>query len=497
MVHTQQPTCTNVRIRSIHDTHKIFYAVQKGILKMVTRRLDADERLALRSGCVYAWEERGPHSEITGLGIERFTEGRRWTPSRVRDEFLFYYERYMPPPDMNANGSGSEGKPPRDWEPMVKQTYSVWVDTENGRRKWHLTAYFTQGTIDQLGTVDDIPGVKDLVIPEGIFKSTRVGKSRTKHDESRSESTKSSTVTRTYAAFPSPYTTTKPPGAESSNSQPVLMYEPYQTSHSGYYYGQTQQASSSTTETDTQSRGSHSPHNRSPVSLSPSIASTTHSQVPIDRAQPSQEHAPVQPSYSDAPGAPGHEVRSHQPEYRPHPHTHSVVGALPDHGQRENNFNPSTWNVGSSMVQHPPYQYQATSVNTHVQSSPQSTVGYGYHPMSPTENQLSGQHPAYQRLPPPDGLAHPSPMISYDERQGGLPSLHIAPQEMTSHYELVAPANVASLPNQVCRGSASPRDIEQRALAPLHALNRQQPYRRDLIDDKALRMLQNGATPAF
>ena len=52
---------------------------------MVTRRLDAEERLALRSGCVYAWEERGPHSEITGLGIERFTEGRRWSPSRVRD----------------------------------------------------------------------------------------------------------------------------------------------------------------------------------------------------------------------------------------------------------------------------------------------------------------------------------------------------------------------------------------------------------------------------
>lgn len=52
---------------------------------MVTRRLDADERLALRSGCIYAWEERGPNTEMTGLGIERFTEGRRWSPSRVRD----------------------------------------------------------------------------------------------------------------------------------------------------------------------------------------------------------------------------------------------------------------------------------------------------------------------------------------------------------------------------------------------------------------------------
>jgi hypothetical protein len=81
----QQPTCTNTRIRSTQDAHKIFFAVQHGILPLITRRLDADERLALRSGCVYAWEERGSHAEITGLGIERFTEGRRWSPSRVRD----------------------------------------------------------------------------------------------------------------------------------------------------------------------------------------------------------------------------------------------------------------------------------------------------------------------------------------------------------------------------------------------------------------------------
>lgn len=81
----QRPTCTNVRIRSTRDAHKIFYAVQLRMLPMITRRLDADERLALCSGCIYAWEERGPHTEITGLGIERFTEGRRWSPSRVRD----------------------------------------------------------------------------------------------------------------------------------------------------------------------------------------------------------------------------------------------------------------------------------------------------------------------------------------------------------------------------------------------------------------------------
>ena len=55
---------------------------------MISRRLDNDERAALRSGNVYAWEERGSHTEVTGLGIERFTEGRRWGPSRVRDVSL-------------------------------------------------------------------------------------------------------------------------------------------------------------------------------------------------------------------------------------------------------------------------------------------------------------------------------------------------------------------------------------------------------------------------
>ncbi|TFK44295.1 Gti1/Pac2 family-domain-containing protein, partial [Crucibulum laeve] len=203
----QQPTCKKVRIRSTQDAHKIFYAVQKGLLQMVTRRLDADERQALHSGCIYAWEERGPHSEITGLGIERFTEGRRWSPSRVRDEFLFYYEKYSPPSDGSQVGTGSERHPPRDWDPLVKQTYSVWVETEKGRRKWHLTAYFTQQTIDQLGTIDDIPPVRDLIVPDGHFKSTRVGKNRSKSDEQNTRSGETSkpasTVTRTYAPFPS------------------------------------------------------------------------------------------------------------------------------------------------------------------------------------------------------------------------------------------------------------------------------------------------------
>ncbi|KAJ8077974.1 hypothetical protein AAF712_005595 [Marasmius tenuissimus] len=239
MLHMQQPTCTNVRIRSTTDAHKIFYAVQRGTLKMITRRLDADERLALASGCVYAWEERGPHTEITGLGIERFTEGRRWSPSRVRDEFLFYYEKYSP--DTQSSNSGEKQQPPRDWDPLVKQTYSVWVDTEKGKRKWHLTAYFTQATVDQLGTVDDIQGVGNLNVPEGHFKSTRVKKGNIKAEETvpapPPEPTKPtsspSSTSRAFAPFPVP---SSPSTHRNQSSTPsVTMYQPYPTSYTQFH----------------------------------------------------------------------------------------------------------------------------------------------------------------------------------------------------------------------------------------------------------------------
>ena len=70
-----------------------------------------------------------------------------------------------------------------------KQIYSVWVKVGC---KWHLStkflpfvdhkyyiteiaAYFTQATFDQLGTIDDIQGIAELVVPEGTFQRTILG----------------------------------------------------------------------------------------------------------------------------------------------------------------------------------------------------------------------------------------------------------------------------------------------------------------------------------
>ncbi|KLO11747.1 hypothetical protein SCHPADRAFT_905772 [Schizopora paradoxa] len=183
----QPPTCMGIRIRSVQDAHIVFHAVMTGLLPMVTRRLDTEERRAVRSGNVYVWEERGRHTEATGLGIERWTDGIRWSASRVRDEFLLYHERDtgvdIDYGDMDGYGSmdGSASSQLADMRAsnrLVKQTYSVFVNTSQGRRKWHLTAYYVPSSLTQLRTVDDLPQLAAVRPPEGMYTSAKVGKSR-------------------------------------------------------------------------------------------------------------------------------------------------------------------------------------------------------------------------------------------------------------------------------------------------------------------------------
>jgi len=210
----QRPTCTEIRVRSVSDALVIFYAVSKGILPIVSRRLDSEERRCIRSGSVYVWEERGPDAEATGLGIERWTDGIRWGPSRVRDEFLFYSEREL---DMELDVIGQPlHLPPgsyygRPRERLIKQTYSVYVNLSGrGRRKWHLIAYFTQETIDNLYTIDDFGELSGLQVPPGKFRSARCVKGRPK-ESSENVGSFNPHQPRSPKYAPYPTTTAQPP----------------------------------------------------------------------------------------------------------------------------------------------------------------------------------------------------------------------------------------------------------------------------------------------
>lgn len=145
---------------------------------MVTRRLDTEERSLISPGHVYVWEERGPHAELTGVGIERWTDGIRWGPSRVREGFLFYHEKQASGHFCSDSLSSSS-----DYSRtiLIKQTYTVFVDTPRGQQKWHLIAYFTEESLDRLQSIEDIPELASLRVPHGKYKSARSAKGRPDH----------------------------------------------------------------------------------------------------------------------------------------------------------------------------------------------------------------------------------------------------------------------------------------------------------------------------
>lgn len=160
----QRPTLANIRIRSVEDARIILYAAHRGLLPVITRRLDADEKQALRPGDVYVWVEGNPQTDITGLGIVRWTDGRKWSQSRTRDEFLYYEEE-------DANGCPLP-RPDR----MVKQTYSTTVSATASRAAYRicLHTYYTDNSLRLYGTIDSIPELQGLQVPPGLF--TRIKK---------------------------------------------------------------------------------------------------------------------------------------------------------------------------------------------------------------------------------------------------------------------------------------------------------------------------------
>ncbi|KAJ7136003.1 Gti1/Pac2 family-domain-containing protein [Mycena epipterygia] len=199
----QQPTLRNVRIRSTRDAIAVFHGVARNILPLITRRLDAEERLCISAGTVFVWEENA-NSEATGLGMERWqslrTDGMGWGPSRVRDDFLFYHQKecdmaeepinpITPWAQMMSRLPGNTYSPSTSGKPiesqrLIKQTYSVLVSLPKDRpsgmvRKWHLTAYFNQETLNELDTIDD-PSLRylNVPVPDGWFRSARATKAR-------------------------------------------------------------------------------------------------------------------------------------------------------------------------------------------------------------------------------------------------------------------------------------------------------------------------------
>lgn len=72
-------------IETTRDSLLLFEACKRGLLPRITRRLQDKERILIRSGTIFCFDERES-------GIKRWTDGLVWSPSRILGNFLIYRE---------------------------------------------------------------------------------------------------------------------------------------------------------------------------------------------------------------------------------------------------------------------------------------------------------------------------------------------------------------------------------------------------------------------
>jgi hypothetical protein len=354
----------------------------------------------------------------------------------------------------------AERLPPPDWDQLIKQTYSVWVETDNGRRKWHLSkspsyflvclppiyalaAYYTQGTEDYLGTIDNISRVRDVVVTDGMFKSIRAGR-RARADEANWSNTR--VGTRTYAPFPLPYQQQGRPETPSTN--PVLMHEPYQRTDQPEYFRDQVESSA--------------PYSHPSPSLSPTSPTTN-----------GQYFGDV-PSYS----RPSRSVLVRSNSNVDHP-TNPLGGSL---------YHPTATSPQNYPMLSPPWANHDSYYCTrpvHIHSDPASP------PSAPMSYDHTSQHVSPR---PSNHLGTPSyslesaltpPQSIPDCRGVALASLQIP------HY---TSATQCHTPPDSAIAMEDQSEEDQSGLAPLEELRRSR-YRREPLDEKTLRLLVGQSTP--
>ncbi|KAG8908993.1 hypothetical protein FRB99_000096 [Tulasnella sp. 403] len=193
--HNSRATHPRLHIRNAQEAHTLFEAVR------LERRLSPTDR-ELQSGEVFVWEE----ASYKG-GLERWTDGRKWSQSRMREPFLFYEEKAMPSREekdakaaRRARKSSDPGASPiiapsspsprRQDRPtkvkgLTKQTYSAYVTIPGSTgppKKWHLTAYFCSSTYHELPVVSEDPLLSKIDVPPGIYVT---GKGLTRKNNTR------------------------------------------------------------------------------------------------------------------------------------------------------------------------------------------------------------------------------------------------------------------------------------------------------------------------
>ncbi|KAJ2019108.1 Gluconate transport-inducing protein [Coemansia sp. S680] len=154
-------------IESTDDALLVFEACRLGMLQRRTRRLCDSERRQITSGSVFVWDEGES-------GIRRWTDGKRWSPSRVSGCFLVYTE-LEPKQGSERNTKAGTASPTllsSDQAPrsggLIKKALSLFT-THNS--KLHLVCYYRKEDVDN-GTVlapSRDPLLCNIDIPRSLY----------------------------------------------------------------------------------------------------------------------------------------------------------------------------------------------------------------------------------------------------------------------------------------------------------------------------------------
>lgn len=135
-------------INTVGDALKLIEAVRFGLLPLIQRRLNANERSCIRSGSVFIFD-------ASKSGVQRWTDGFRWSASRLHGHFLTYHQK-------EAAG---------DFHPLrklIKRALSV-VTADN--RRFGLISYYTDYDVEcgVLRPPSADPRLANIEIPNDYF----------------------------------------------------------------------------------------------------------------------------------------------------------------------------------------------------------------------------------------------------------------------------------------------------------------------------------------
>ncbi|KAJ8522250.1 hypothetical protein ONZ45_g1152 [Pleurotus djamor] len=178
-----------LHIRDANDAHVVLEAVRMNVLPLIKRRLATTEREQLKTGNVFVWEE----AEDDG-GLLRWTDGRRWSQSRMRGDYLYYEEKVETTQEekdakaarraRRASDPSAIIPPPtrrkdRPTKPngLTKQTYSALVHLPGSSvpRKWHVVAYFSGNDYTRLPVIENYEYLRGIRVPPGVYVSSKAG----------------------------------------------------------------------------------------------------------------------------------------------------------------------------------------------------------------------------------------------------------------------------------------------------------------------------------